>query len=330
MGFISFSLNYYKDELQKLESTAASQETIYHAKQLLKMLDDLLDEGYTELNASLEEACQGVSRLRDYLRKNSAYPFPIYRKAMTEAEVIYEQEEIELTNAINELIICGKESYNESDNAFLAELVHFCEWISFKEDTAYIFLLRDTLLPYIYFLHNNRTSIYPWLIGRKTLTMLTGKEFADDELRACIIKALENDRCNNFDDFCKVVLPDMRNTIRQYPEAANLLTDLLKTIKEKHIVVIESGCSGTFPMLLKCLDERVDILMYTAYPYLQDVYGERIYSLKYEQNRMFETLYSQDLFFQFSALRDNHFYVRKSDNQEVRVNSYAEVKYIFR
>ena len=330
MGFISFSLNYYKGELQELESSVASQETIYHAKQLLKMIDDLLDEGYTELNETLEEACQGVSRLRDYLRKNDAYPFPIYRKAMTEADVIYEQEEIDLTNAINELIICGKGSHAESDDIFLAELIRFCEWIGYEEDTAYIFLLRDALLPYIYYRHKNRVSIYPWLLGRKTLTMLTGKAFVDDEIRASIIKAIEIDRCDNYDDFCKAVLPDMRTTIRQYPEIESQLTDLLTTIKEKHIVVIESGCSGTFPMLLKCLDERVDIRMYTTYPYLQEAYGDRIYSPKYEENRLFETLYSQDLFFQFSSLRDNHFYVRKSYNQEVRTNSYAEVKTILR
>ncbi len=328
MGFISFSLDYYKGELQKLESSAVSQETIYRAKQLLKMLDDLLDEGYTELNETLEEAFQGVSRLREYLRKTGASPFPIYGNAMAGADVIYEQEEIELTNAIDNLIICGKGSHAKRNDSFLAELIRFCEWIGYKEDTAYIFLLRDTLLPYIYYKHNNRTNIYPWLLGRRTLTMLTDKEFVDDEIRASIIKALEIDRCDNYDDFSKVVLSDMRTTIRQYPQIENHLTELLNTIKEKHIIVIESGCSGTFPMLLKCLDERVDVRMYTTYPYLLTVYGDRIYSPKYEENRLFETLYSQDLFFQFSVLRDNRFYVRKCHNEEVKVNSYAEVKSI--
>ena len=55
MGFISFSLDYYAKELQKLESSVATEETVYHAMQLLKMLDDLLDEGYTELNKKMEE-----------------------------------------------------------------------------------------------------------------------------------------------------------------------------------------------------------------------------------------------------------------------------------
>lgn len=54
MGFISFSLKYYEKELKQLETTPVTAET-YKAKQLLKMLDDLVDEGYTELNERLEE-----------------------------------------------------------------------------------------------------------------------------------------------------------------------------------------------------------------------------------------------------------------------------------
>ncbi|MBE5866140.1 MAG: hypothetical protein E7292_08005 [Lachnospiraceae bacterium] len=326
MGFISFHLDYYRGELQKLDSVDATPQTIYHAKQLLKMLDDLLDEGYTELNEILEESCQGVSRLREYLRNCGVNPFSICHKTIAETDVVYEQKEMELTMAINELVMYAKEGNTESDDAFLAKLICFCEWIGYNEDTAYIFLLRDTLLPYVYYQNNKKPNIYPWLLGRKTLTMLTGKEFVDDEIRASIIKALEIGRYDNYDDFCKMVLPDMRTTIRRYPEIENCLTDLLKSIKEKHIVVIESGCSGTFPMLLKCLDERVDVRMYTTYPYLLKVYGDKIYSPKYEENRLFETMYSQDLYFQFSAIENGKFFVRKCKNKEVEKYALAEVK----
>ncbi len=328
MGFISFSLDYYKNELHKLESALASTETIYRAKQLLKMLDDLLDEGYTELNDALETSCQGVSRLQKYLKDNHADPFPLYCKTTVEADVIYGQDEIELKKAIHELITCAKESNDISDDFFLTALIRFCEWIGYEEDTAYVFLLRDTLLPYICYQSQNKTNIYPWLLGRKTWTVLTGKEFADDEIRACMIRALENGKGNNFEELCKTVLPDIRVTLKKYPKAVNCLSDLLNTVPQKHIIVIESGCSGTFPMLLKSLDNRVDVRMYTTYPYLLKAYGDRIYSAKYEENRLFETLYSQDLYFQFSALRDHHFYVKKCISEEVKRKSCAEVKTI--
>ncbi len=328
MSFISFSLDFYKTELQKVETTAASGETIYRAKQLLKILDDLIDEGYTELNEKLEEAYQGVSRLRTYLKDNHAKPFPIYSKPLVETDVAYGQEAFELIEAIKELTAKAEKSTDVSDDAFLTELMRFCEWVGYEENTAYIFLLRDTLLPYIYYQSKNRKSIYPWLLGRKTLTMLTGVENVDDAVRASIIKALEFGKCRNYEDFCSVVLPDIRATLKQYPAIENCLTALLEKIEEKRIIVVESGCSGTFPMLLMSLDDRIDVRMYTTYPYLLEIYGNKIYSPKYEENRLFETLYSQDLYFQFSDLKDGKFFIRKCENKEVEKNALSEIKTI--
>ena len=326
MSFISFNLDFYIKELQKLESAAASRETIYRAKQLLKMIDDLIDEGYTELNDKLEEAYQGVSRLRTYLKDNHAKPFPIHSKPLAETDVVYEQESFELVEAIKELTKNAEESTDVSDDVFLTKLTRFCEWVGYEENTAYIFLLRDTLLPYIYYQSKNRKSIYPWLLGRKTLTVLTGVENVDDEVRASIIKALEFGKCRNYEDFCGVVLPDIRATLKQYPAIENCLTALLEKIEEKRIIVVESGCSGTFPMLLMSLDDRIDVRMYTTYPYLLEMYGDKIYSPKYEENRLFETLYSQNLYFQFSDFKDGNFFIRKCENKEVEKNAFAEIK----
>ena len=64
MSFISFSLNYYKNKIEHYENDDLSENEIYEAKQLLKILDDLLDEGYTYLNQKLEEDFKGVTRLK--------------------------------------------------------------------------------------------------------------------------------------------------------------------------------------------------------------------------------------------------------------------------
>lgn len=325
MGFIAYSLKYYENELKQLETAPVTAENIYKAKQLLKMLDDLVDEGYTELNEKLEEECLGVSKLRNYLQKNGAEPFQMCRKEVAESQVSYEVSEAELTGAIDELMRKAAGFKTTSKEPFLTELLRFCDWIGYEENTAYIFLLRDTLLPYAYYRGKKRTAIYPWLIGRKTLEQLTGKSGVDDEIRASIIKALEEERCSNFSEFCEGVLPDIRNTICHYPELEKCLKKMLAEIKEQRIVVVESGCSGTFPMLLMSLDERVDVRMYTTYPYLLEVYGSRIFTPKYEENRLFETLYSQDLYFQFSDLRDGQFYVRKCKNPDIEKKALEEI-----
>lgn len=326
MGFISYCLNFYKNELNKLETATASEETVYRAKQLLKMLDDLLDEGYTELNKALEETYSGVSILRAYLKVHNAEPFPIYHATFSENDIEYGQRPYELTEAIKGLIENAEKSTDKIDNALLSELIRFCEWIGYEKDTAYIFLLRDTLVPYIYYQSKNRNRIYPWLLGRRTLSVLTGKDNIDDEIRSSVIKALEFGNCRNYEDFCSMVLPDIRATLKQYPEAESRLTDLLNGIAGKRIIVVESGCSGTFPMLLKSLDDRIDVRMYTTYPYLSDLYGDRIYTPKYEEIRLFETLYSQDLYFRFFDLTDGRFFVKKCKNKEIEKIAVAEIK----
>ncbi|MBQ7955568.1 MAG: hypothetical protein IJ282_07430 [Lachnospiraceae bacterium] len=327
MGFISYNLDYYYSELQKIESGAGTEEDVYRAKQLLKMLDDLVDEGYTELNEKLEESFGAVSRLQKYLESHNAIPFEILHKPVGEADVTYESDNMELVEAIESACILAKMSSAVSDDVFLTELVRFCEWIGCEEDTAYIFLLRDTLLPYIYYRGKGRSSAYPWLLGRKTMTMLAGKELVDDEIRASIIKALESGKCHDYDEFCEFVLPDIRECLERYPKMKECLMGLLGKITEKRIVVVESGCSGTFPMLLMSLDSRVDMRMYTTYPYLLETYCDKIFTSKYEENRLFETLYSQDLYFRFSDLRDGKFYVNKCASEEVEEKALAEIRF---
>lgn len=136
MGFLSFNLEFYKTELQKLQTTPVSEETIYRAKQLLKMLDDLLDEGYTELNRKLEEAFSGASRLKTYLKENHAEPFPIYRKPLSAIDVPYEKCAYELTAAIEDLVQSAENCSDVSADAFISELINFCQWIGCDENTA--------------------------------------------------------------------------------------------------------------------------------------------------------------------------------------------------
>lgn len=88
---------------------------------------------------------------------------------------------------------------------------------------------------------------------------------------------------------------------------------MLHTIRQKHILIVESGCTGTFPMLLMALDAWADMRMYTTYPYLVHIYAGRIYTPRYEENRAFETLAAQEAYLRFDywqdgAMRRAHLY----------------------
>lgn len=325
MGFLSYNLNFYGNELQKLEHAPATQDRLYRARQLLRMLDDLADEGYTELNEQLEKTLFGVSRLREYLKRNDTAPFSCPKKSADTGALSYSEQDMELHCAMVQVIQAASATPDVPPLPFTDRLHRFCRWIGCDDRTAYIFLLRDTLLPFVYFLGQGREHIYPWLLSRKSFAFLTGEQNADDEIRASIYRALETDS-RNFQSFLRVVLPDIRKTMTRFPQAKEVLCSTLAKIDAEKILVIESGCAGTFPLLLMSLDPRVDMRMYTTYPYLAGIFGTRIFTFRYEENRSFETLMSQERYFRYSRFLGGKFYVQKCTDAEIERQSLREIK----
>lgn len=325
MGFISFNLAYYRQELDALEAQPATEVSIYRARRLVKMLDDLADEGYTALGTAMETAYQGPTRLRAYLRRAHAAPFPVADPASAAACPVWTEDTWELGQALDDARRAAA-GVPVSGEPFLAELLRFCRWIGCEEDTAYVFLLRDTLLPCVYYqAAYGRERVHPWLLSRRALEGLLGRPGVDDELRAAIFQALEQPGAKDFGRFCAAVLPQMRRTLDRYPPLRDALTALLRAVPERRILVVESGCSGTFPLLLKSLDPRVELRMYTTYPYLTDVYGERIYTDRYEHIRLFETLAAQRAYLRFAAWRDGRFFVRRCADPAMEARALGEI-----
>ena len=325
LGFLSYNLDFYDRELKKLEEHPATEADIYRARQLLRVLDDLADEGCTELNTLLEKEIHGVSRLHKYLRENHAIPFRICSNCTAAETLAYSESEMELDQAILNAVNAANGVSPTTALPFADRLRSFCQWVGYEADTAYIFLLRDTLLPFVYYLGQDRANIHPWLLGRKSFAELTGEQRADDKIRASIYRALENGYTDG-KSFFEFVLPDIRKTIAAYPRAESVLRTMLGNIDAARIVVVESGCAGTFPLLLASLDPRADMRMYTTYPYLTDIYGTRIFTTHYKENRMFETMASQEFYFRFSGIKDGRFYVRKCINTAIENQALAEIK----
>lgn len=328
MGFLSYCLGYYRQELQALEAAPAAEAGIAHARRLLCILDDLAAEGYTALNERLEAEQRGISRLRAYLHRTHAEPFSFSASPLNAAALPYSAQEAELRCAIQDAVHAAR-AVPALSSPFADELERFCRWIGYDENTAYIFLLRDTLLPFVRFLAQGRARIYPWLLSRRAFAALTGQENADDAIRAAIYKALGSG-CTDFPSFLRLVLPDMRRTLDRYPQARDTLRAMLAEIDAERIVVVESGCAGTFPLLLMSLDERADMRMFTAYPYLTGIFSGRLFTERYEENRLLETMASQALFFRFSGIRDGRFYVQKCLDPSAEAQALAEIRRMLR
>ncbi len=326
MSFISFSLNYYKNKIEHYENDDLSENEIYEAKQLLKILDDLLDEGYTYLNQKLEEDFKGVTRLKNIISSHNEKPFAVLSRPNFETN--YGDTVYELNRYLSVIENRGETSRERIENSFFDDIADYCKWIGYDNNTAYVFLLRDTLLPYFFFKRKGRSNIFPWLIGRKFLNNISPVKDMDDIVRAVFFDALENG-CNDFLSFKSFCSHNIINALREYDTVTSVLKNLLNTIKTERIMVIESGCNGTFPMLLAALDNRVDFRMFTTVPYMRNVYEGKVYTNAYEKNRLFETLACQDLLFQYSGFQNNRFYISECTDENVLKRSFAELHSFF-
>lgn len=306
MGFLSFHEKYYIGALKRLEGRTLDERELYEVKQLLKLLDDLLDEGYTELDRALEEKYGAVSRLRGILAAHHEQPFPVRPRPLS--GTAYGKTEMEIETLCQKLTARVDRGVSPSNDPFLADLRRYCDQIGRQPGTAYVFLLRDAFLPYLYYRNSGRDGLYPWVINRDLLGQLAG-EGADDVLRLPVYEALENG-ITGFGDFSAYCKTRIRGALRGRPLLEKTLRALLDGVREEKILVIESGYCGTIPLTLSALDERVDFRLYTTAPYLYETYRDKIHCRRYELLRSFETLYSQDYLMKFSSFHEGRFYVR--------------------
>ena len=323
MGFISFNENYYRRKLEEYENKILSDADVCEAKQLLKVLDDLTDEGYTNLNDRMEADFSCLTRLRAVLHKSGTGPFPVDHERLT--DTVYGREEYELEGLLGNMMEEAGNYSSVSANPFLEEIYRYCEWIGYKEDTAYVFLMRDALLPYVFFGSRGRDNIYPWLISRRFLEDITETEYVDDDIRLPLYEALESGHIQ-FDEYSAYCKERILPVLNEHRELKTILLDLLGAIRQKRIIVIESGYMGTIPMMMKALDDRVDFRLFTTAPFLYETYHDSIFCRKYEDIRKFETLYSQDLLLKYSSFHDGRFHVNISADRSVKNNSLSEIK----
>lgn len=332
MGFISFSLKYFKDNIIKLENEHPNRRNIYKAKQLLKIVDDLVYEGYTSLFKTIEENFFGIERLHNYLAKNNEKPFAVRLTKFDKKTFLYKNEKLELGRCLSYYLKFALNTSEEieSINPFIDEIRAFSNWIGYKDDTAYIFLLRDTLLPYLYFKNKKYKNLYPYLISRKMMEDFTKEKNIDDEFRNILVEALEYGKVKNYNEFCEYCFPKIRESLSKYSAFLDTTKLLLKNIKENKIVVVESGVFGTIPMILASLDPRVTIKMFTAILYFQKIYDNKIYTKAYERNSYFETLYSQEVFLQYKGFKNMKFYVQRCSNKDVENLAIEEINQILK
>ena len=324
MGFLSFNEKYYARKLDEYESGALSDAQIYELKQLLKVLDDLCDEGYYALSERLEDKFRCVTRLKAVLERCGERPFAVDH---THAPISYGKCERELDEFLSELTFALPDPARTEGNDLLVDIVEYSRFLCRDKDVAYIFLLRDCLLPYLRFAKDGKEGLYAYPIGRAFLRDISGEENFDDAIRLPIYSAAE-EGLGDFYEFKEFFARETAKTLRAYPRVKDTLARLLDAIPYEKVTVVESGYCGTVPMLLSATDGRVDFKMYTTAPFFFDVYRDRIFCKRYERLRLFETLKSQDALFEYAAFKDGKFYVRTTEDKCVLDGAKEEIAFV--
>jgi len=334
VSFIDFNLEWYKNRIDYYFDQKANgkvnNEIIYEAKVLHKFLEDIKDEGYLSTYNLFQEKLQATKKLEQFIHENHKKPFTIAQKSLLESELQYGQAEIPLDEYLQSL---SEQTQNttqgDHNNAIYEEIYNFSKWVysSISPNTAVIFLLRDTLLPYFAFRYWNRDATItpiPLLIGRKFLGQFGNGDYIYNKISNAVYTSLYNNPVH----FQNGVVELIKEYLQSNQELKSSLQKVLSKIKQNSICVVESGTHGTMPLLLKAVDERVNsIKLYTTLPCLYNAWENVYYTKHYEKLRIFETLRCQDLLFTLSSIKGDTFCVKEVSNSMIKQEAIIELSH---
>lgn len=334
--YVPYNLKFFKSKLDEYEGVKgkAKDEMVHEAQMILKEVNDLEDQGYMWSYNMFVDKLNIVQRLTKFIESNGKKA--ILQPQIPEKHIKYREEKIELNKYLQKIDeYANSDSKNSKINPLFNDILEFTKSLYklVDKDTAVVFLLRDTLLPYLAFKEwsSGEITIKPWLIGRKWLGMFpastdknTGTKSANfgdnDDLYEAIYHAIYtslDDENKDFESFVCGFKKYLSADMIKFKNAENELKNLLNTIEEKKILVVETGRIASIPMLLKSVDDRVDFRLFTTVPAFYNVYEGKFFTNEYDKNRMFETIMCQDCLFQISGFKNGEFLVKETTDDEV-------------
>ena len=143
MGFNEYMTALYRRKLLLWES-APDKAELYEARQYLRYVEDLSDEGYVYLENALESAFSGMSRLRTLIAQNGGESFLLSQRI---GRAGFGGEPTELSAYLKSVAEQARR-FPPKPKPFIDEMLAYSAWLKGAEGgAAFVFLLRDTLIP---------------------------------------------------------------------------------------------------------------------------------------------------------------------------------------
>ncbi|MFO0743182.1 MAG: hypothetical protein U0270_45335 [Labilithrix sp.] len=244
----------------------------------------------------------------------------------------FEDECLRLPSS-DSLRVAGHEAWEAQARLLHDEIVRFMQWIvgqtTLRGGLRLVFLLRDMLLPYLGFRLLQRTradlDATALLVGRTFMEQFTaqpGSEALYHAISDVIYRALDEEAPASFealrgafrrglDGLCQIdeEVDGLVRAARSYTTAV---------LGERPHVFIESGATGSVPLLLGAVNEHArGHLMYATYPWLRRPYGERIFTTRYHYLMDIEMTVAHDGLLRFSHFEGDRVFVRVCESSLV-------------
>lgn len=340
MNSIELERNCYLKKINEYETntTKLSQQD---ASCVLAM-QQIVREGYKYFpdQYKIMDKDKVLKRLDLLIKKNKLKALPAYDEELHYAPK-FEETEKEIQDFCKTLKI--KTTFKTKDYPEI--LKNICEYTKFatKNEACFVFLLRDMFLPYLITKNIEKKDCYPLLFGRKILKYFYSHtsnikfdfdECDDDKIYLEFLEIIcfSANKHSNFDDFFKELKPKFLKLIKQNNDFFVFTKNLLKQIEAKKIIVVESGRFGTIPLILKCIDSRIDFRLFATGPEMYDIYKDKLFTKKgipLEMSKLvdLEKSICQNEMFVFSSIKDNQIMIKKTSNKKVLSSSYDEIAY---
>lgn len=334
-----FELTFYKKQIAKFESQKRlNKDDLVKCQQMLQIIDNNKNYYPKQHQAMLE--IDAYSRLNKLLKKHKMQPLGFFNEPMHKRP-IFESKEILLDDwlkTIKNNIKLTKKSKNNQN--FLQSLKDYSTWIleNDNKNTAFVFLLRDMLLPYLYTKNGLRKgNVFPFLFGRKLMQYFYNNDskdnfdydFSDDEdlymqfLEVIFEGATKYN--DDFEKFFKFLKPKFLKIIKSNNSFYLFVKDWLKQISAKQIIVVESGRYATIPLILMCVDNRVDFKLFSTSPEFYDLYKGKIFIKNLDKMIDIEKSISQNEMFVFSSVKNGQIMIKTNSNEKVLKKCFNEI-----
>ncbi len=353
--FGDYVIPWYGRELERIEKIKPQNEI--ERFELLKRVEDLRveiydlkDEGFTALSAEFQKKHRALDRLDIFyksLYKNGdefrLHPLPRADRLVLESSLPDSKkygepqplsdylEHLENLN-YSDVRIDIRESpefrpWREASLLILKQQTAFAELIFKNKFDLLVALLRDMLPQYLI----SRWKKIPALalpLGRSYLNRFGNNYDAYDKITGPLYEALEK-HPDDFNVMWKHACTLMRESISGEANMNSLAETLREEFKQVRdagkILVIETGLQATMPLLFEGVFEKnTEWLMFTAAPWLLDIYKERLFCHQYTMLRPCETLFCSDRLFKFH-FENNKSYARETLDSTARNLAYCEI-----